>query len=147
MNMAKYLHVVLLLLCFFRTTAQDFKAIDSLLFDAQYDKAIQLIETQIKSKSATDLTILLQNKKAETFIRSGKFKEAEDLLKDLAVKATSTHQKAIVEMNYGSLYLNQGKNDLSLENLQSSIENLQKENKGNTLDAAQALAYLGNLYR
>lgn len=145
--MAKHLLSTLLLLCFLQTAAQDLKTIDSLLFDAQYEKAIQSIDGQIKNNSSNEVVLLLLNKKAETFIRSGNFMEAETLLNDLASKATSIHQKAIVQMNLGSLYLNQGKNDLSLESLQSALENFQKENKSTSLEAAQALAYLGNLYR
>lgn len=148
MNMRKHLFLfTLLMTCGFTTKAQNFKIIDSLVFDAQYDKAIQWIDTQLKKTSAPDLKIGLENKKAEALIRSGKFKEAEILLKELSVKTGSSYQQAIVQINYGSLYLNQGRNDLSLDALQAALQNLQKDNKENSLDAAQALAYLGNLYR
>ena len=148
MPMIKYPFLFLLLIISgFSARAQNFKIIDSLLFDAQYDKAIEWIDTQLKKTSSTDLKLLLENKKAEALIRSGKFKDAETLLKELSVKSSTSYQQAIVQTNYGSLYLNQGRNDLSLDALQAALQNLQKDNKENSLDAAQALAYLGNLYR
>jgi CHAT domain-containing protein/uncharacterized protein HemY len=127
--------------------AQESKAIDSLLLDAQYEKAIQLIDNHLKKTSSSDSKILLQNKKAETLVRSGNFKDAESLLKELSAGSLTTYQRALVETNYGSLYMNQGRNDLSLDALQSALANFQKDGKDNTLDAAQTLAYLGNLYR
>ena len=123
------------------------KSIDSLLFDAQYEKAIQLIDNQLKKTSNSESKILLQNKKAEALVRSGNFKDAESLLKDFSGGSLTTYQRALVETNYGSLYMNQGRNDLSLDALQSALANFQKDGKDNTLDAAQTLAYLGNLYR
>lgn len=148
MNIFKYsLFVTWVLVCGIHASAQDFPRIDSLLFDAQYEQAIRMIDARLKGTTSTDVVMLLQNKKAESLIRSGQFREGEELLRELASKATSGYQKAVVEMNYGSLYLNQGKNDQALESLQSSIGNFRKEKKDNTLDGAQALAYLGNLYR
>ncbi len=44
------------------------------------------------------------------------------------------------------MYLNQGRNDLALKALQSALSNIEKENKQNTLEAAQILSHLGNLY-
>jgi len=127
--------------------AQESKSIDSLLFNAQYEKAIQLINSQLKKTSNSESKILLQNKKAEALIRSGNFKDAESLLKDFSGGSLTTYQRALVETSYGSLYMNQGRNDLSLDALQSAMANFQKDGKDNTLDAAQTLAYLGNLYR
>ena len=127
--------------------AQGTRAIDSLLLDAQYEKAIELINYQIKKASEADSRIMLENKKAEALIRSGDFRDAESLLKALSSRQLTATQRALIETNYGSLYLNQGRNDLSLESLQSALANFQKDNKENTLDAAQSLAYLGNLYR
>jgi len=127
--------------------AQGTSAIDSLMFDAQYEKAIQVIDNQMKKTPVPDSRIVLENKKAEALTRSGNFKDAESLLKDLSSRPLSASHRALVETNYGSLYLNQGRNDLSLESLQSALANFQKDNKENTLDAAQSLAYLGNLYR
>ncbi|HEY5919590.1 MAG TPA: tetratricopeptide repeat protein, partial [Chryseolinea sp.] len=127
--------------------AQESEAIDSLLLDAQYEKAIQLIDNHLKKTSSSDSKILLQNKKADALVRSGNFKGAESLLKELSAGSLTTYQRALVETNYGSLYMNQGRNDLSLDALQSALANFQKDGKDNTLDAAQTLAYLGNLYR
>jgi len=127
--------------------AQGSKSIDSLLFDAQYEKALQLMDNQLKKTSNSEAKILLQNKKADALVRSGNFKDAESLLKDFSGGSLTTYQRALVETSYGSLYLNQGRNDLSLDALQSALANFQKDGKDNTLDAAQTLAYLGNLYR
>ena len=122
-------------------------AIDSLLFDAQYERAIQVIDNQLKKTTSGDARIVLENKKADALIRSGNFKDAETILNDLSSRTLSLSQRALVETNYGSLYLNQGRNDLSLESLQSALGNFQKDKKDYSLDAAQSLAYLGNLYR
>lgn len=130
-----------------KVSDRDIKTIDSLFFDAQYEKAIATIDNQLKKISAADSKLLLENKKAEALIRSGNFKEAEILLKELSTRQLTSFERALVETNYGSLYLNQGRNDLSLDALQSALSNFQKDNKDNTLDAAQTLAYLGNLYR
>jgi CHAT domain-containing protein/uncharacterized protein HemY len=127
--------------------AQGTRAIDSLLFDAQYEKTIQVIDNQLRKTPASDSRIVLENKKAEALIRLGNFREAESLLMDLSSRSLTSSQRALIETNYGSLYMNQGRNDLSLESLQSALANFQKDNKENTLDAAQSLAYLGNLYR
>lgn len=137
----------LLVIVSFTSTAQNFKIIDSLLFDSQYNKAILWIDTQLKKTPDVDSRILLENKKAEALIRAGKFIEAESLLKQLSTKASSSYQRAVVQTNYGSLYLNQGRNDISLNALQDALLNFQQDNKENSLDAAQTLSYLGNLYR
>jgi len=126
---------------------QGTRVIDSLLLDAQYEKAIQVIGNELEKTNVAESRIVLENKKADALIRSGNFKEAESVLNDLSLRGLNTFQRALVETNYGSLYLNQGRNDLSLESLQSALGNFQNDNKDNTLDAAQSLAYLGNLYR
>ena len=147
MNTGKYLLLMALLFYSGHLSAQNIKAIDSLLFDSQYDKAIQLIDAQLKKPATSDAKMVLENKKAEALIRSGNFRDAELLLKELSSRSTTPFQQALVQTNYGSLYLNQGRNDLSLESLQAALQNLQKDNKENTLEGAQTLAYLGNLYR
>jgi CHAT domain-containing protein/uncharacterized protein HemY len=143
------LFLILSILCYSGQVlyAQGSKAIDSLLLDAQYEKAIQLIDNQLKKPSSADSKVILQNKKAEALIRTGNFKDAEALLKEVSDGSLNAYQRALVETNYGSLYMNQGRNDLSLDALQSALANFQKDGKDNSLDAAQALAYLGNLYR
>lgn len=130
-----------------RLSDRDIRAMDSLFFDAQYDKVIQTIDTHLKKSTNTDDQITLENKRAEALIRSGNFRDAETVLKALSARALTPHQQALVGTSYGSLYLNQGRYDLSLDALQAALANFQTENKDNTLDAAQTLAYLGNLYR
>src|SRR5262245_12585829 len=56
---------------------RDIKTIDSLFFDAQYEKAIATIDDKLKKISAADARLILENKKAEALIRSGNFKDAE----------------------------------------------------------------------
>jgi len=57
------------------------------------------------------------------------------------------HYDALVAMYYGSLYQNQGRNDLAITALQKALALLDEEKQSSSLEAAEALAYLGNVYR
>jgi len=120
--------------------------LDALLFDSQYDEVIKLVD-QTKSIDVSQ-DIIVKNKKAEALIRLGKFDEAEVLLTETLSKINqqkdSNTLKAITQTNLGFLYLNQGKNDLALETLTTSSSALQQN--GNSLETAQALVYLGQVY-
>ncbi len=121
-------------------------SIDSLLYDSQFDLAISRLDNRLKKTSNYDERIILENKKAEALIRAGKFDDAELQLEAIALKPLSSDQQVATQANRGFLFLNQGRNDLALTTLQDALANIEKQNKQNTLEAAQILAYLGNLY-
>lgn len=77
----------------------------------------------------------------DSLIRSGKFDEAEAALKKI------NGDEALIKSHYGLLYMMQTRYDLALENLQTSIDLFEKNNNANSLEAAEALVHLGNVYR
>src|SRR5688572_20979748 len=119
--------------------------IDVLILDSRYQDAIQLIDASItQSKNPTILSI----KKTEALIRLGKLEEAEALLKKLRTEeGKSLFHNALIEMNYGALFQNQGRNDLAIEELQKALNHFEQDNRSASLEAAEALAYVGNVYR
>jgi len=148
--MVKVLTCCLILIAFLghSQSDNDLAKIDALLLDSRYNEAIQLIDASlINAKNVTPLTI----KKAEALIRLGKLDEAEILLKKtkatVALEKNPLYYNALIEINYGSLYQNQSRNDLAIEALQQAIQDLEKDNRKGSLETANALAYLGNVYR
>ncbi len=144
---------IFLLLSFCNLLAQDKKQherilsqIDNALFDSNYEEAIKLVD-QTKTTDAS-FDVQLKNKKAEALIRLGKFDEADKLLKETQANVSQLKNagtlSAITKVNVGFLYLNQGRNDLAVENLTTSLTELQNGN--NSLETAQALSYLGQAY-
>lgn len=77
----------------------------------------------------------------DSLIRSGKFTEAEAALRNFRGDEGS------IKSHYGLLYMMQSRYDLALENLLASTDAFEKLNKGNSLEAAEALVHLGNVYR
>jgi CHAT domain-containing protein len=77
----------------------------------------------------------------DSLIRSGKFTEAEAALKKIK------GDEALIKSHYGLLYMMQTRYDLALENLQAAIDIFEKNNNGTSLEAAEALVHLGNVYR
>lgn len=77
----------------------------------------------------------------DSLIRSGKFVEAENVLKQVR------GDEALIKSHYGLLYMMQVRYDLAIENLQAAIDLFEKRNAGTSLEAAEALAHLGNVYR
>ena len=151
--MRKIYPFIILLLSFCNLHAQDKKQnekiigqIDIVLFDSNYEEAIKLFD-EIKT-SAVTFDVLLKNKKAEALIRLGEFDEADKLLTETQAKVAQIKSagtlKAITQTNIGFLYLNQGRNDLAVENLMAALNELQ--NSGDGLATAQALSYLGQAY-
>ncbi|MEQ1585689.1 MAG: CHAT domain-containing tetratricopeptide repeat protein [Cyclobacteriaceae bacterium] len=120
--------------------------LDQLLFDSQYEEVIKRVDQTKPTDSFQE--ILLKNKRAEALIRLGRFEDADKLLKETLDKIGQTKNsdflRAITQTNIGFLYLNQGRNDLALENLTTAANTLQQS--GNGLETAQALAYLGQVY-
>jgi tetratricopeptide (TPR) repeat protein len=107
---------------------------------------------QIKLLGTTPLINLeIQNKKAEALIKLGKLDDGEKLIQSLSAKAKETKgagkQQAIIQTTTGLLRLNQGRIDLAIEELQAAIEKFDSENQSRSLEMADALALLGNVYR
>ncbi len=127
--------------------AQDFQAIEVLMFNADYEKAEAKIDQELAVIRNTENKFILENKKVEVYIRSGRFGDAEVLLKNLLRITTSASSKALTHTNFGFLYLNQGKNDLALSSLQTAMSAWEQDKKENSIDAAHTLSHLGNLYR
>ena len=127
--------------------AQDaIQAIDSLLFDSQFDRALALADKVLTSTANQNQRAVLENKKSEVLIRAGRFEEAERLLESIGLRPLPSHLQAVTQTNQGFLYLNQGRNDLALSKLQEALAIVEKESRQNTVDGAQLLSYLGNLY-
>lgn len=77
----------------------------------------------------------------DSLIRSGKFVEAEAALKKI------NGDEALIKSHYGLLYMAQTRYDLAIENLQTAIDLFEKDNNATSLEAAEALVHLGNIYR
>jgi CHAT domain-containing protein/Tfp pilus assembly protein PilF len=141
---------ILLVLCIFvyaqKAEPEILQEIESLLLDSRFEEAIKKID-QTRTRDY-DLNILLANKKAEALIRLGKLEEANPLLRETLARTEGSKNSillgAIVQSTIGFLYLNQGRNDLALETLVASSGILQQTN--GTLETAQALSYLGQVY-
>jgi len=120
--------------------------LDELLFDSHYEAVIQRVDETKPSDPFQE--VLLKNKKAEALIRLGNFEAADKLLKETSERIHQIKNpgslEAITQTNIGFLYLNQGKNDVALETLTTAVSALQ--GSGNSLESAQALAYLGQVY-
>lgn len=120
--------------------------IDELILNSEYDQAITLADQRLASSSDAE-RYLLENKKAEALIKTGRLDQAEKILKTLEERNASGYQRGLTKTNFGLLYLNQGRNDLSKESLQQAIKLFEDDNKANSLEAAQAIAYLGQVYK
>jgi CHAT domain-containing protein/Tfp pilus assembly protein PilF len=122
------------------------REVEGLLLDSRFEEAIRKID-QARILDY-DVNILLANKKAEALIRFGKLEEANPLLRETLERTERSKNSimlgAIVQSTIGFLYLNQGRNDLALETLMTSSGILQQTN--GTLETAQALSYLGQVY-
>lgn len=129
------------------TQQEELSKIESLILDSRYEEAIQLIEASIGQSNDR---IILNIKKAEALIKLGKLTDGESLLRK--IKSSLTEEKnqsyysALIATNYGSLFLNQGRFDLGIEELEKAIKLFEADNKSSSLEAAEALSYLGNLY-
>lgn len=77
----------------------------------------------------------------DSLIRAGKFTEAEAALKNI------TGDEPIIKTHYGLLHMVQTRYDLALEELQTAISLFEKSGRATSLEAAEALVHLGNVYR
>lgn len=135
----------------FPLLAQETKleTLDSLLLDANYTEVIRITEGLSVSNNLAD--IQANCKRAQALIRSGQLEEGRKLIDKLSIeveKLTSNKElaSALVSSSKGTLYLNQGRNDLALESLQSSLESFEQSGHSTSLDAAEAIATLGIIY-
>jgi CHAT domain-containing protein/lipopolysaccharide biosynthesis regulator YciM len=87
------------------------------------------------SAQKSELTVV------DSLIRSGKFTEAESALENMK------GDEALIKTHYGLLYMMQNRYDLALEDLQTAVDIFEKENQSGSLEAAEALVHLGNVYR
>ncbi len=119
------------------------KKADSLIAITEYDKALEIL-SQYK---ATDLSAktFLSNKVAEILMMQGKLDEAESILLSIP-DGNNELGNANTLTNKGALYLNKGRYDLALENLQAALGKFQSSGNQNTREAAQCLSLLGVVY-
>lgn len=144
--MRKLLYSFLLVVLVSSSFAQNaLQRADELLLNSEYDKVIALADNPGLALSPDD-NLFLTNKKAEALIRLGKLEDASSLLKSITNQG-SVFTQAITKTNSGLLYLYQGRNDLALESLQQASRDFENANRHNSLEAAQALAYLGQVYK
>jgi CHAT domain-containing protein/predicted negative regulator of RcsB-dependent stress response len=119
---------------------------DSLIINADYQRALAHIDQQANQVDER-LSALLQNKKAEVLIHLGRFEDAEALLKSIQQKNPSAFVVGVTKTNQGFLFLNQGRNDLALEALQNALSSFDQANASNSIEASNALAHLGQVYK
>ena len=122
-----------------------FQSIDSLVSDAKYEEAKQLITRTFLSTADPKTQVLLSNKTAEILVTQGKLNEAEVILKEINSNGDS-FLEAVTQTNMGSLYLNKARSDLALDNLQQALNKFQDSGNRNTREAAQCLADLSLVY-
>jgi CHAT domain-containing protein/Tfp pilus assembly protein PilF len=119
---------------------------DLLLISGENEKVVALADKNLESATG-DLKYLLLNKKASALTRLGQLDLAESVLKSLESSNLSGKVKAVTLSTLGFNYLNRGRNDLALDALKNSLDYFQKEGASTTLDAAQAMNYLGLVYK
>ncbi len=116
---------------------------DSLVSATEYEQALRLLNQYQSSDPQTN--VLIANKVAEILMMQGKLDEAESKLKSIP-ENNSEFGKAITLTNKGFLYLNKGRYDLALENLQSALTKFQTSGNQNTKEGATCLSTLGLVY-
>ncbi|HEY0654184.1 MAG TPA: CHAT domain-containing tetratricopeptide repeat protein [Chryseosolibacter sp.] len=134
-----------LLLIVLRVHAQTvLEKTDELLLHSEYEKAIALADNA--NSLPAEEKLFLANKKAEALTRLGKLEDARALLNSLGGQGSDFVQ-AVTKTNLGLLYIYQGRYDLALESLQASTREFENIGKQNTLESAQAIGYLGQVYK
>jgi CHAT domain-containing protein len=118
--------------------------LDRFLYEGNYPEAIREIDALLAANKGD--AAVLKNRKALLFISMGQFPEAEKLLRQELANNPVEFQRAILLSSNGFLNLNKGSFDQSLENLNQAQQLFTKSGKENTLEAAQCLSYLGQLY-
>lgn len=118
-------------------------AIDSLLLNADYQQALTLLAASPASSSRD--TVLLRNKKVEALIGLGKLNEAASVM--ASIQTTDTFLEMVTQTNRGRLFMHQGRNDLAITVLLSTIQGLEEINHATSPEAANAITLLGLVYK
>jgi tetratricopeptide (TPR) repeat protein len=123
--------------------------LNQLLSDSKFNEAIALVDKTPGTMPLFNLEI--QNKKAEALIKLGKLDDGGEIDSVTFCQSKRNQgagkQQAIIQTTNGLLRLNQGRIDLAIEELQAAIEKFDSENQSRSLEMAEALALLGNVYR
>lgn len=142
--------VSVLFFCALSASAQvneSLNQIDQFINASQYEEARTKLDRELAATRDDNSILLLQNKKAELLILQGNLTEAEHLVNLLKEKQiTNSFLKAITLANSGFLYLNKGRSDIALDQLQEALILFQQSGNGETKEAAQCLSYLGSAY-
>jgi CHAT domain-containing protein/tetratricopeptide (TPR) repeat protein len=118
--------------------------IDSLIAVPNYDEALAQISKAISTTPTVDVEII-QNKKAEVLILTGKLDEAELLLSQIK-SGNNLFRDGITATNKGFLALNKARNDVALENLKYALRVFEQAGKSNSKEAALCLSHLSFVY-
>jgi CHAT domain-containing protein len=84
-------------------------------------------------------------RKADSLISVTQYDQAEAILNTWATRGTE-FEKAITQTSKGFLYLNKGRYDLALENLQQALNRFQTSGKKGTPEEAKCLSTIGLVY-
>ena len=148
--MKKILCCLILTHAFFSSQAQGvnsiFSKIDSLISTSDFESALQLIESKLPAAKNSEESIWLKTKKAEALTSLGNLSEAEILLNSLSPLDKSLELQGMVLTNIGYLYLNKGRSDLALQNLEEALNKFQQSNTRDTKEGARCLSTLGLVY-
>lgn len=136
-----FLHIVILAPSFAQKTSI-LKKTDSLISVTEYDQALRILNQNQVTDPQTK--VLIANKIAEILMMQGKLDEAESKLK--SINASTEFGKAITLTNNGFLFLNKGRYDIALENLQEALTKFQISGNQNTKEGAKCLSTLGLVY-
>lgn len=120
-------------------TASHAQTADTLIDQAQYEDALTFLDNELQSKPDDGKVLLV---KADVFIRLGRFQEAADIL----TKLTPSSVGGRVFTLRGFLYLNQGRTDLAIEEVNKALAEFQQQSQSESLLAAEAMAVLGSAY-
>lgn len=135
----------LLLFVISMASGQHLTTIDSLMLSASFEEVLTAISRLEQAGLPPDKGILLKNKRAEALIHLGRFEDAEKILNEQAGTGNSFFH-AIRLSNSGLLYMHQGRFDLAEKSLLEAIRQFEADGNQASLEAAQAISYLGLVY-
>jgi CHAT domain-containing protein/tetratricopeptide (TPR) repeat protein len=124
----------------------EFYRIDSLISTSAFENALQQIEIELPKSQGFEETIWLTSKKAQALISLGKLSDAETLLNNITFAKENAPLQGMILTNMGYLYLNKGRNDLALRNLEDALRKFQESNNLETREGARCLSTLGLAY-
>lgn len=148
--MKKILYCFLATCIIYTTYGQDELAkAENLILNSNFQDAVDLLDRSLKMEREFYASVTLENKKAEALTRMGKFNEADHLLQSIQRKLSgqeNPYLTAVTKSNIGFLQLHQGQNETAERLLQEAIAGFESTDSQSSLEAAQALAYLGLVY-